>query len=246
MTRVTRISALALAVALLAAACGDGSSEPVFTTTTSSTTTTTTADTSTTTTTTTAATTTTAPTTTTSTTTSTTTTTTTPPPPEIVFQDDGLGVADFGDDPESVLAVVTAVFGASSFDTGWIAGGFGDYGVCPGTEFRRVEFDGGDFVVHFADGDHFGPAGTRAFYWYAWYGGAPGPTNGPPDSIDSGTTVATLLSMWPGTMVFGDDPFFGDTFRYDGTGSNQLWGTLTGTTDADQIIHVTGGLGCGE
>lgn len=246
MTRTIRISLAAVGLALVATACGGDGAEPVFTTTTSSTTSTTDASTTTAATTSTEATTTSTTSGSTSTTTTSTTTTTAPPPPEIVFRDDGLGVADFGDAPDPVLATVTAVFGASTFDTGWIAGGFGDYGVCPGSEFRRVEFEGGDFIVHFADGDHFGPAGTRAFYWYAWYGGAPGPTDGPPESIDTGTSVATLQAMWPGTQVFGDDPFYGDTFRYEGTGWNQLWGTLTGTTDADQIINVTGGLGCGE
>jgi hypothetical protein len=31
-----------------------------------------------------------------------------------------------------------------------------------------------------------------------------------------------------------------------GAGWNQLWGQLTGASDSDQIISVTGGLGCGE
>jgi hypothetical protein len=31
-----------------------------------------------------------------------------------------------------------------------------------------------------------------------------------------------------------------------GAGWNQLWGRLTGAGGTDQIITVTGGLGCGE
>lgn len=249
MPRTVRLSIAVLCLALVVAACGDDDAEPIFTTTTAGATTTqpatTTSDTATTTT---AGTTTTEATTTTSSTTTTTssTTTTSPPPPPIIFEPDGIGIAQFGDDPNVVIAFLEDVFGAPTFDSGWIAGGFGDYGVCPGTDFRRVEFDGGDFVAHFADGDHFGPAGTRVFYFYAWYGGAPGPTPGPPASIDAGTQVGTLKSMYPGVELYDDDPFFGDTFRVTAAGSNQLWGTLTGITDGDQIIDVTGGLGCGE
>lgn len=250
MTRTIRLTIACVALILGAAACGDDAAEPIFTTTTTAgaSSTSTAAPSATASPTTTGVTTTTVATTTTTTSTpsTTTTTTTAPPPPQVIFEPDGIGIAHFGDDPTVVLDQLTAIFGASTLDTGWIAGGFGDYGVCPGTNFRHVEFDGGDFVVQFADGDHFGPAGTRVFYYYAWYGGAPGPTPGPPASIDAGTTVQTLKTIWPSVEIYDDDPFFGYTYRVSGSGWNQLWGRLTGVSDSDQISSVSGGLGCGE
>jgi hypothetical protein len=249
--RIHLATAAVLALTLVAAACGDddsGSTTSSTTTSTSTTTatTTTTAATTTTTVATTTTPSTTPPSSTTTTVPPTTTTTTTPPPPPLVFEPDGIGIAQFGDDPAIVLGQLETIFGAPTFDTGWIAGGFGDYGVCPGTEFRRVEFIDGEFVVHFADGNEFGPAGTRVFYYYAYSGGAPGPTLGPPSSIDAGTSVSDLQSIWPSVELFDDDPFFGSTYRVDAAGANQLWGRLTGTAPTDQIISVTGGRGCGE
>ena len=82
------------------------------------------------------------------TTSSTSTTTTTEPPPPMLFLPDGLGIVAFGSDPDGTIAIVQASLGiAPTADTGWV-GSF-DYGVCPGTTFRRVSFDGLD--LEFAD-----------------------------------------------------------------------------------------------
>ena len=52
--------------------------------------------------------------------------------------------------------------------------------------------------------------------------------------------------MYPGVTLFSGDPLFGDTFRFEPGGFNQLWGRLTGVTPADTVLSVAGGIGCGE
>jgi hypothetical protein len=229
--RVVPIRAAVLVTALLAvAACSGGDSTfDTSTTTTAPATTTTTAPT-----TTTAAT----------TTTSTTTTTTTLVPPSLAleFLTGGLNIVDFGATPDDALTLVGAYLGSSpTFDSGWVAAA-GDYGVCPGTEYRQVAFGG--LVLKFTDGDIFQPAGTRHFFGWAYDGSSPGIT---PSPLDVGITVAALQALYPAAQLFGDDPLYGNTFRLDGAANGeQLWGVLTGAGAADTITYLAGGWGCGE
>ena len=234
--RPTRLG-LAIALMLVAAACGDdsGGTLPLATTTTAVVTTL-------------PATTSTAPTTTVAATTTTAapTTTTLPALPPIAFLPDGIGFADFGDDPGSVVGNATGLFGEPSGDTGWLAGGFGDYGVCPGTFFRQVTFLDGKLMLMFSDVDYFVPGGVDNFIHYVYSGATP-ITAGPPDSIDIGTTVAQATAIWPGATVEGGDPLFGDVFYFDpGPGYEYLFALLTGTGPGDTIESVAGGVGCGE
>jgi hypothetical protein len=145
-----------------------------------------------------------------------------------------------------VIAAFEARLGAPSLDSGWIPGGGGPYGVCPGTEYRRVEFLSGDLALQFTDAGYFAPEGVRQFYAYAWDGGTPGPTPGPPVSVDAGTTVQQILAMHPDAEIIPDDVFFGPVFRVQPGGWAQLWGRLTGTTGTDTVINLIGGVGCGE
>jgi len=234
MTR--RISGVLLLTCALVA-CGDDAA--IVTTTAVASTTTTVAAT------TTAAPTTTATTTTTSTTT---TTTTTPPEPEIRFLPNGLDWFDFGADADTVIAAAAARFGAPSSDTGWLAGGFGDYGVCPGTEFRQLAYLDDTLTLMFSDVDYFVPGGVRNFIYYAYHSPSGTTlTDGPPASIDIGTTVAQLLAIYPAAEVVGDDPLFGPSFSYrPGSGFEGIYGSLTGTADTDTITYLSGGVGCGE
>jgi len=238
-----RLKSLALALLMsVIAACGDdsGGTLPLgSTTTTAATSTTGTTAPGTTTTvapTTTAATTTTAP--------ATTTTTTAAPP--IQFRPDGLGIAFFGEGVDAVLAITDAAFGARSTDSGWLPGGFGDYGVCPGTQFRQVYYLADTLMIMFSDVEYFLAGGITNFIHYTYR--APTPlTTGPPTSIDIGNTVAQLTAMWPAVVVTGDDPLYGPSFQYDpGAGYEWLGGTLTGVAPGDTIEAIQGGVGCGE
>ncbi|MEK7252548.1 MAG: hypothetical protein AAB198_04795, partial [Actinomycetota bacterium] len=238
-------SSAMVAVFLLAvvAACGDdsGGGLPFDSSTTTSTTaapvTTTTA----------LVTTTTTPVTTVATTVPETTTTTAPALVPVQFRPDGIGFALFGDDAEAVIATAITYFGAITTDSGLLPGGFGDYGVCPGAQFRQVYFLGDTLMLMFSDVDYFRAGGVQNFVHYTYY--APDGTtvtDGPPTSIDLGNTVAQLQSMWPGVIVSGDDPLYGDTFYFEaGPGFDWLGGTLTGTTPTDTIEVIQGGVGCG-
>jgi hypothetical protein len=226
---------LALALAIVIASCGDdsGGTLPLESTTTTEATTTTPP-------TTVAETTTAAPTTTEA------PTTTLPALPPIAFLPDGLGFATFGDDPGSVIGNAAALFGPPSSDSGWLAGGFGDRGVCPGDYFRQVYFLGDTLMLMFSDIDYFVAGGIDNFVHYAYSGVTP-ITAGPPDSIDIGTTVAEATAIWPGATVEGGDPLFGDVFYFDaGSSFYRLFARLTGTAPGDTIEYVAAGVGCGE
>ena len=230
-----------VALVSFSAACGDdsGGTLPLGSSTTTAATTTAATTTLATTTTTTAAPTTTA-------TTAPTPTLGPPPLPPVEFNPDGLGFAQFGDDPVAVMAVAATYFGAPSTDSGWMPGGFGPAGVCPGTQFRQVYYHGDTLMLMFSDADYFLPGGVQNFLFYSYAGPAP-ITAGPPTSIDVGTTVAQLTAMWPGVTISGDDPLFGNSFYYNpGPGFENLFGQLTGTTPTDTITYLSGGVGCGE
>ena len=233
--RTARLTSL-LALVLIAAACGDDGATP-FGSTTTSVDTTTIAPTTTAATTTTLAPTTTAP---------TTTTTTLPELPPIEFRPDGIGFADFGDDAAAVIGNAIGLFGEPSTDSGWLPGGFSDFGVCPGDFFRQVFFLDDDLMLMFSDVDYFAPGGVDNFIHYAYSGSTP-ITDGPPVSIDVGTTVAQATAIWPGATVEGGDPLFGDVFYFDPEpGFDYLFAILTGTSATDTMTYVAGGVGCGE
>lgn len=221
---------LTLAFALVLAACGGSGSA---TSTTTTTVTTTTAATTTTTT---------PPPPTVESTTTTSSTTTTTMPPALSFEVDGLGIVDFGASPDDVIATLTALFGPSLRDTGWV-----DEPLCPGPMNRFVDFgvDLFDFQVMFTTGDLFAPAGTEHFYTYRYNGGTPVPIS-PPD-LTVGTTVAQLQALYPGVII-DESPFVvGDYVYLFEAGPNEaLSGNLSGNGAGDVVLSVQGGIGCGE
>ena len=225
---MVRIAAVGLSLLLVVAACGD---DDGFTTTTAATSTTSAPATTTTTETpTTTAPTTTAP------------TTTTDPASAFEFRMDGLGVADFGDGPNSVIAAMTAIFGPPIRDTGWIV-----EPLCPGPMTRVVDFGDTlfDFQLLFTTGDFFAPAGTQHFNGYSYNGDTPVPVA--PPELTVGTTTLELQALYP-EVTFQASPFFDDEKEYyvDGPGHQLLYGRIEGTGPDDEVISVSGGVGCGE
>ncbi|MBI5156997.1 MAG: hypothetical protein HZA58_03165 [Acidimicrobiia bacterium] len=169
-----------------------------------------------------------------------------PPMAPVQFNPDGIGFARFGEGADGVATLALSYFGAPSSDSGWLPGGFGDYGVCPGTRFRQMYYLGDTLMLMFSDVEYFTPGGVDNFIHYAYSGATP-ITLGPPVSIDVGNTVAELTTMWPAAVVDGSDPLFGEVFHVDPEpGFEYLFGTLTGTTPADTITYISGGVGCGE
>ncbi len=163
-----------------------------------------------------------------------------PPPLSLMFWPDGLAITMFGDDPTTAIAGVQAYLGfLPTFDSGWV--GPLEYGVCPGTDYRHVVFDG--LTLQFTDAGYFAPDGARGLFGYMCNGSPFGLTVG----LDVGNTLADLLAAYPGASVFTGDPHFGTTFRVDYPGTHeQLWGVLTGDAMGDTIEQVHGGWGDGE
>jgi hypothetical protein len=171
-----------------------------------------------------------------------TTTTTGPLEEPILFRPDGLGVATFGTDPDDTVATMALFLGPPTDDTGWVSS-FDTFGVCPGPNARQVGW--GELFLLFTDEGPF-PGGGPQFFSYSYRGSAPGPTPGPPESIDAGVTVDQVLAIWPTAVVTAGDEFFPPHFRVEQGAGEQLYGTLTGLSATDTVIEVYGGYGCGE
>ena len=155
---------------------------------------------------------------------------------------DGLGIVDFGATPTDTVKAVRDYLGFNKTDdSGW-GPAWGDYGACPGTEYRQVRFGG--LYLSFSDVDRFQPAGTRQFISWAFVGD---PAIVIPFGADIGMTLADLQSLYPTATVAYDDLWFGHHFLVEGpVFGEQLWGTLTGPNPGDTIDYLTGGVGCGE
>lgn len=226
--------ALACAAALFVVACSDETSSPgttttVLTTTTVAETTTTVAET----------TTTVAETTTTETVL---TTTTLAPVEGLTLSGAGLGDALFGADDQGVIDYVSSILGVPVNDTGW-QDPMSIGAACPGTEVRFVDWN--DLSLFFTDES---PAASGARHFAAYTYGPPFGTTINPFGLASdagitiGSTVAQLRAAHPDASINPDDGFSGNTFAL----TEGLYGFLTGVTDADTIIAIVAGSGCGE
>lgn len=182
-------------------------------------------------------------------TTETSTTTTSEAPPAIVLGADGLGIARFGDDPDTAVAAVATVLGSPTEDSGWIDP-FSVFGTCPGTEVRGVSW--GDLTLLFTDAeDGTAPEGGRHLFSYAYFVGL---NDGRPlglataDGITLGSTVAALEAAYGNQLVIFVDEFFGTSWEveFDLETGRFLGGALTGAADEDFVASIAGGIGCGE
>lgn len=168
--------------------------------------------------------------------------TTTAPAASLSFETGGLGIAQFGDDDDAVVATFTALFGPPLTDTGWI-----EEFLCPGPLNRFVDFGVAlfDFQLLFTNGDLFAPAGVEHLYSYRYNGATPVTVN-PPD-LTVGTKVSELHALHPG-VLFQENPFLPGLMDYfvAAPGFAQLYGQVTGINPGDLVTSVQGGIGCGE
>ena len=159
-------------------------------------------------------------------------------------------VTTFGQTFDEVQPALVAAFGEPSKDTG-VVSSFSEYGTCPGSKLRALEFYGGALNVLF--GDAVGP-GITMYQWALVEPSEDTPKAsaliGDVTTYDFGVgdTVAELtagvqggadLEVSPGDEVFG--PSF--TLMDQSAG---FFGFLTGTTDADAVEFVQAGEACGE
>lgn len=175
--------------------------------------------------------------------TSTSTTTTLPIGAELVLRANGLGSANFGTDPDGVVAYVAAIIGKPLTDSGWIDPSA--VGACPGSELRQVTW--GDLILQFSDVSNV-TSGRRHFFSYAY---GPSAVPGAPVSpaglkteagIGVGSTVTELKGTYPTAVVNPADDFGGANYSINAG----LAGFLSGVTDTDTVMSILGGQGCGE
>ena len=248
MTPRRALVAALVAVALAGAACSEettsspDSTAPSATTGTSAAAASTTTSSSTTTTTTVLPTTTAESTTTTSTS-STTTTTISRAQEELVLKPDGIGLAQFGADPEGIIEYMSTILGSPSGDTGWIDPF--TFAVCPGNEVRRVDW--GVLSLLFSDATQVA-SGRRHFF--AWEYGLAGQVGDEPQGLRTpggvtlGSRVVDLRAEFPDVAVNAGDE--DGSFLPNFYVSDDFRGLLTGATDEDLVTVMFGGVGCGE
>jgi hypothetical protein len=160
---------------------------------------------------------------------------------DLVLGDDGIGVARFGDDPDTVIAAVQAVLGPPSDDSDWVDPF--TISACPGTEYRRVNW--GAFSLQFSDSTGFA-SDRRHLFGYEY--GLVGQVNAEPvglttgEGVGVGTSVAELRSAHPDvTIGAGEEGLSSPYFAVPGS----IQGELTGVADDDVVMLVLGGEICG-
>ena len=159
-------------------------------------------------------------------------------------------VTTFGQTFDEVQPALVAALGEPTKDTG-VMSSFSEYGTCPGSKLRVLEFYGGALNVLF--GDTVGPGITM----YQW--ALVDPSEETPKAsvltgdvttyeFGVGDTVAELKAGVQGGAELevspGDDPF-GPSFTLMDQSSG-FFGFLTGTTDSDTVEFVQAGEACGE
>jgi hypothetical protein len=161
-------------------------------------------------------------------------------------------VLTFGDTFAQAQPALVAALGQPSRDTG-VGSSFSEYGTCPGSRLRVLEFGGGALRVLFGDVD--GP-GLTLYQWALSTGGRADEVPRASALIGDvttyefgvGDTVAELRAGVQGgaaLVVNPGDELFGPSFRLTDQSSG-FFGLLTGTSDRDTVTEVQGGEGCGE
>ncbi|HEX6300270.1 MAG TPA: hypothetical protein VF148_07385 [Acidimicrobiia bacterium] len=162
----------------------------------------------------------------------------------------------FGYDDDDAVAAVSDVLGSPSEDSGWLdslTDGWEQFGVCPSPRVRGVSWgEDGDvaFQLMFTDGDtDFWIGGVEHFYSFHHYDTSEPSGLTTPEGIGLGSTLGDLRSVYGSGSIVIEEDFFDPSLGYwaydqhDWTG---LWGSATGTSEADSITSINGGQGCGE
>jgi hypothetical protein len=160
-----------------------------------------------------------------------------PEPSALALRGDGLGVVDFGAEPESAIAAVAAELGDPRTDTGWEPSSSA-YGTCPGEQIRGVEWDG--LVLLFTDGDTAQGTGEHLFTWRVT--GAP-PAVATVKGLGFGATAADAEELYPGDVetVVAEEPF--PAFLEIQAEGGLVRAYLDGD---DSITNLEAGTACGE
>jgi hypothetical protein len=159
----------------------------------------------------------------------------------------------FGTAFDKANPALQRALGKPTRDTG-VVSSFSDYGTCPGTKLRALEYDGGALVVL------FGNVKGSALTMYQWALQPKGNTAHAPRAsafigdvttyeFGIGTTVRQLragvgkerLTVGKGSESESQAPTF---VVHDQ--SSGISGQLSGTTDGDATTYILAGRACGE
>lgn len=174
-------------------------------------------------------------------------TTTTNPAPlvDLELSVDGLGDVQFGIDPETVIADISARFGAPDHDSLWIASEPNIYGSCPGEMMRAIGW--GSLVAIFIDDGETDLGGWFYTYTYGYdYSENAGgidqrglnlETDG---GVGLGTTVAGLRAILGADLVISGDTDL-DVWAFE---TGRFRGLLSGPDDDAVVTLIEPLLGC--
>jgi hypothetical protein len=173
------------------------------------------------------------------------TTTTTTAPATVSFTNQGIYAGEewiyFGFDDEDTISAVTAVLGAPTIDSGWVA-----EPLCPPPVVRTVRW--GDLWLLFTQGEtDFWTAGVPHFFTYQYSGTTPELFT--TEGIGVGSTLGMLEAAYGGPdLVIEDSPFdpVDGFWSYKLASWTGMWGFSSGQDSADLVTSINGGRGCGE
>jgi hypothetical protein len=154
----------------------------------------------------------------------------------------GIGGALFGADPDPVVRYMSAILGAPTSDTGWVATSSLSPLRCRGTQARFVAFH--DLQLFFSD--ESGYAKGRLHFAAFTYGPAQGDHIDPyglaaDTGMKVGSTVAEMKKVYPKlglNQPTQAHPYPGFSIRHG------LTGILTGLLDTDTVTAFIGGSAC--
>jgi hypothetical protein len=177
-------------------------------------------------------------------------TTTTDPAPlaTVKLTESGLGDVLFGIDPDTVVADLTARFGAPDLDSDWIPSTPNVFGTCPGESMRAIGW--GSLVTIFIDDGRSDLGGWFYTYTYGYdysenSGGVdPRQLNlRTDDDIGLGSTVGDLRSVWGDNVVVEGST---DLDIWTFTAANEGFQGLLSGPDATAVVTLIEPIeGCG-
>ncbi len=149
---------------------------------------------------------------------------------------------------DTARPALDAAFGKPTTDSGEVAN-TGAYGVCPEKRQHVLEYGAGAVQVRF--GDVPGP-GVSLLAWRLSRGSTDTAAKvrllvGDQATYEfgPGSTLGDLRAGAGEALEVSDEEPIGASFKIQDQSSG-LYGTLTGTTDADTVEYVQGGGSCGE
>lgn len=170
---------------------------------------------------------------------------------DVVLSADGLGVVDFGDEAEAVLAVLVETLGRPDFDTGWadpsIEANEPLWPGCPGTAARIVTWDDVMGVV-FTDWDQTSD-NLRVTVGTPYLAGAglwPDSPITTPDGARSGDTVGRLRAIYGDRLSVASTEGYPTPWVFAIDGAGGLRGSIQDdiVTDDSMTVGWTAGVSC--